>query len=75
MEISLFLSKIFGLKLSVCEVPHNTTALMVQLLCRALWIYLNEEVNKVLLNCAFLYCFCHEDTKEVLEDGFEVEIV
>jgi hypothetical protein len=48
---------------------------MVQLLCRALRIYLNEEVDKVLLNCAFLYCFCHEDTKEVLEDGFEVEIV
>jgi hypothetical protein len=61
--------------LSVCEVPHNTTALMVQLLCRALWIYLNEELNKVLLNCAYLYCFCDEHTKEVLEDDLEVEIV
>jgi hypothetical protein len=48
---------------------------MVQLLCRALWIYLNEELNKVLLNCAFLYCFCDEDIKEVLEDDLEVEIV
>jgi hypothetical protein len=50
-------------------------ALVVQLLCRTLWIYLNEEFKKVLLNCAFLYCSCDEDTKEVLEDDLEVEIV